>query len=125
MVVYFTKEAHGAMVVGAWTPQEIGCFWCSIKIYLHIVVLHQTALGTPDVKYFKLFILFLFQAGVVFDEHGNANYVGDVDGQGFGLGMAPASAKPTHSAVASAKKRGRKSKDRSRLVCAVSEVVAT
>ncbi|XP_072047757.1 kinesin-like protein KIF9 [Amphiura filiformis] len=53
------------------------------------------------------------RAGVVFDEHGGASYVGDVDGQGFGLGMAPASAKPTHSAVASAKKRGRRSKDRS------------
>ena len=74
---------------------------------------------------FKLYTFFFSRLVFVFDEHGNANYVGDVDGQGFGLGMAPASAKPTHSAVASAKKRGRKSKDRSRLVCAVSEVVAT
>ncbi|XP_071482044.1 kinesin-like protein KIF9 [Diadema antillarum] len=53
------------------------------------------------------------KAGVVFDEDGGATYVGEVDGQGFGIGVAPASSKPAHSSVVSARKgRGRKAKDR-------------
>nr|XP_054754258.1 kinesin-like protein KIF9 [Lytechinus pictus] len=53
------------------------------------------------------------KAGVVFDEDGGATYVGEVDGQGFGIGVAPASSKPAHSSVVSARKaRGRKAKER-------------
>ncbi|XP_071822344.1 kinesin-like protein KIF9 isoform X2 [Apostichopus japonicus] len=53
------------------------------------------------------------KAGVIFDEDGGAQYVGEVDGQGFGLGSAPTSAKPVHSAVVSAKKaKSRKGKER-------------
>lgn len=55
------------------------------------------------------------QAGVVFDQDGGAQFVGEVDGQGFGLGSAPASAKPVHSAVVSAKKaKSKKGKERGR-----------
>lgn len=55
------------------------------------------------------------KAGVVFDDNGGGTYVGDVDGQGFGLGVAPSSAKPTHSSIVSAKKmKGKKGKDRAR-----------
>ncbi|XP_022112111.1 kinesin-like protein KIF9 isoform X2 [Acanthaster planci] len=53
------------------------------------------------------------KAGVVFDDNGGATYVGEVDGQGFGLGVAPSSAKPTHSAIVSAKKaKSKRGKDR-------------
>ncbi|KAJ8019432.1 Kinesin-like protein KIF9 [Holothuria leucospilota] len=53
------------------------------------------------------------KAGVVFDQDSGAQFVGEVDGQGFGLGSAPASAKPVHSAVVSAKKaKSKKGKER-------------
>ncbi|XP_071791906.1 kinesin-like protein KIF9 isoform X2 [Asterias amurensis] len=53
------------------------------------------------------------KAGVVFDDNGGGTFVGDVDGQGFGLGVAPSSAKPTHSSIVSAKKtKAKKGKDR-------------
>ena len=63
----------------------------------------------------KLYCDLYFRAGVVFDDNGGATYVGEVDGQGFGLGVAPSSAKPTHSAIVSAKKaKSKKGKDRAR-----------
>ncbi|XP_033101480.1 kinesin-like protein KIF9 [Anneissia japonica] len=54
------------------------------------------------------------KAGVVFDEEGNATYVGETDSQNFGIGVAPASLKPTHSAVVSATKRARSKKGKER-----------
>ncbi|XP_071943121.1 kinesin-like protein KIF9 isoform X2 [Antedon mediterranea] len=54
------------------------------------------------------------KAGVVFDEEGNATYVGEPDNQNFGIGIAPSPTKPTHSAVVSATKRARSKKAKER-----------
>ncbi|XP_077997452.1 kinesin-like protein KIF9 [Glandiceps talaboti] len=53
------------------------------------------------------------KAGVVFDENGEATYVGDMDRTSFGLGVAPSSSKPASSSVVAARKvKSRKSKER-------------
>ncbi|XP_006820140.1 kinesin-like protein KIF9 [Saccoglossus kowalevskii] len=53
------------------------------------------------------------KAGVVFDENGEVSYVGDVDRQNFGIGIAPSSSKPASSSVVAARRvKSRKSKER-------------
>ncbi|XP_070571216.1 kinesin-like protein KIF9 [Ptychodera flava] len=53
------------------------------------------------------------KAGVVFDENGEATYVGEMDRQNFGIGVAPTSSKPASSSVVAARKvKSRKSKER-------------